>query len=126
MVDVATFHTRTRRIFADVDVPCVEDALAEAARWVGEKAWANLYEDGIVYFAAHLLTELAQLEAGAKTAGAQAGGSAVPAGPVTQERILNWSASYATEAFSRDALATTSWGRMYLARRQLVFGSRCI
>ena len=111
------------RSFASLSDTVVQTAIDEAVRWINEAAWGARFDDGVYYFACHLLEEDAALNA----VDAGDGATALPAGPVTAERILSWSAEYATSKdFVEDNLATTSWGRRFIARRKLVFANRCI
>lgn len=120
-----TIRTRAPA-FAGEDDTTLQAAIDEAVRWINEPAWgASHFDDGVLYLACHILTEDALLKA-APDAASQ--GEAIPAGPLASEKILTWSASYAVSegGVFADALATTAWGRRFLARRQLVFPSRCL
>lgn len=109
--------------FASFGDSVVQAAIDEATRWTSETEWGSShYDDGIFYLACHILDEDAALNA----AGSGGGGSATPAGPMTSEKLLTWSASWATPDEFNDALATTGWGRRYISARQRVFSSRCI
>ena len=112
--------------FATVRNVTLQVYIDEAVRWVDDVAWGpSHYDDGVFYFACHVLTENAMLNLEGMTPAGSAG--SVPAGPITQERILTWSASYATAgAFEDDALSTTAWGRRFIARRDLVFSPRSL
>jgi hypothetical protein len=109
------------RSFSSLSDAVVQAALDEAERWVNEEAWGSKYDDGVFYFACHILEEDSALNA----VDAGDGVSVLPAGPVTREKILNWEAEYATaKDFVEDDLATTSWGRRFISRRRLVFAAR--
>jgi len=124
-IDAQALKTRAT-VFAEVPDCDVNAAIDEAVRWVDDVAWGpSHYDDGVFYFACHVLTENAMLNLEGMTPAGSAG--SVPAGPITQERILTWSASYATAgAFEDDALSTTAWGRRFIARRDLVFSPRSL
>lgn len=113
------------RPFSDLSDYVVQLAIDEAVRWMDEAQWGpSHYDDGVFYFSCHILEEDAKLNA--TVAGSS--GDAVPAGPVQSEKILSWSISYAVAeggAFD-DALATTAWGRRFIARRQMIFSDRRI
>lgn len=117
---------RARGAFDDVDPADVQTAIDEACRYVSEPAWGSRFDDGIFYLACHILAELAAIEEAAEDGGASATVGAMPAGPVMSEKILSWSASYAVSegGVFDDAFATTTWGRMFLARCQRVFADR--
>ena len=124
----ATFRVRARGVFDSVEDEEIQLTIDEACRYVSEENWGERFDDGVFYMTAHILTELALLESAAGDGGAAASGNAVPAGPVSSESILQWRVSYAVSeggAFD-DALATTTWGRQYLARCHRVFSNRLI
>lgn len=112
-------------MFAPVrNVDC-QAAIDEAVRWTSEPQWgASHFDDGIFYLACHILEESEALAA--STPGQS--GSAIAPGPVASERILSWSVTYATNSSGvwDDALATTPWGRRYIAARERVFSSRIL
>lgn len=119
---------RARGAFDSVDPAAIQQAIDEACRYVSEPNWGSRFDDGVFYLACHILAEAAALEEAAESGGASATIGAVPSGPVLSERILSWSATYAgTEGgVFDDAFATTSWGRAYLARCNLVFSDRIL
>lgn len=111
------------RSFSSISDAVVQVAIDEAARWMNETAWGTRFDDGVFYLACHILEE----DAAMNNVDAGDGATALPAGPVTAERILNWSAEYATaKDFIDDDMATTSWGRRFISRRKLVFAGRCM
>lgn len=119
---------RSRDVFSEVDEDCVQLAIDEAVRYVSEVNWGGRYDDAIFYLACHILCEFAQLELAAVDGGTASTGGAIPAGPVMAEKILSWSTSYAVSegGVFDDAFATTSWGRMFLARESRVFSRRVL
>ena len=118
----AILKRRTRCIFTKVNKNEVQDAIDEAVRWLNEPNWgASHFDDGVLYLATHLLEELE----GLRLAGLGGGTNAVPAGAVESERLLSWSASYAiNKAFEDNALATTVWGRKFIAAQQRIMSVR--
>lgn len=107
--------------FNTVSDTLVQGAIDEAVRWTSETQWGpSHFDDGVFYLACHILEEDAALSADGLKAGET--GAALPPGPVQSEKILTWSVSYAVAEGGSfdDALATTAWGRRYIARRQLV------
>lgn len=109
--------------FSSMDNEIVQSAINEAVRWIDEAAWGvSHFDDGVFYLACHILDEDAALN----SATAGSGADATPAGPLTSEKILGWSASWSSSDDFNDALATTGWGRRYIARRSLVFSARSI
>jgi len=121
-------NTRSRCAFDDVDPADIQTAIDEACRYISESNWGSRFDDGVFYLACHILAELGALEEAARDGGAAATVGAVPAGPVMAEKILGWSANYAVSegGVFDDAFATTSWGRMFLARCSRVFSGRVI
>ena len=116
------FLTKAAPAFDSICEEDVQDALNEAACLMNVANWGCKYDQGQFYLTAHILTELSTL----KTGGATGGVNAIPSGPVLSEKIKSWSATYGRNgAFDADAYATTSWGRAYIARRNLVFSNRC-
>ena len=100
----------------------VQTAIDEAVRWLSEDNWGTShFDDGVFYLACHILEEDAALNA--TTAGGAQG--ALP-GSVESERVLSWSVSYATPQAFVYGLPPTASGRRFLARRELVFSSRCL
>ena len=109
--------------FVSLSDDVLQLAIDEAVRWISENNWGTShYDDGVFYLACHIaeqMTSLAAASAGDTT-------DTLPAGPKDSESLMSWRVSYAVSeggAFD-DALATTSWGRMYLALRGRVFSPR--
>lgn len=116
-------------VFAEVEAASVQLAIDEAVRWTSETQWGpSHYDDGVFYLACHVLEETSQLNADGVQPGES--GDRVAPGPIQRESILNWSASYAVSegGVFDDAFATTAWGRMFIARRQLISAAtlRCL
>jgi hypothetical protein len=117
-----TIRTRAPS-FNDLSDAAIQLAIDEAERWMNETEWGpSHYNDGVFYLSCHILEEDAAL---ADTDGE--GGEALPAGPLVAEKILSWSVRYGEgpSAFD-DAMATTAWGRRYIARRDCIFVGRVI
>jgi len=121
-------YQRSRGVFDSVDSDCVQDAIDEAVRYVSEVNWGDRYNDGVFYLACHILAESAMLEQAGSDGGPASTGGAVPAGPVMSESILSWRTTYSVSegGIFDDALATTTWGRQYLARSSRVFSRRVL
>lgn len=108
--------------FAALSDSVVQAAINESVRWTSEPQWgASHFDDGVFYLACHILEEDAALNS--QQLG---GGASTPAGPKTAEKLLTWSAEWDSPDEFNDALATTGWGRRYLAARGRVFSTRCI
>lgn len=97
----------------------VDRFLAMAARRMNAEAWGDLYADGCIYLAAHLLTLRARQTSG--TAGA---------GPITAQTTGDESVNYGAVVgvLSNDAsMATTAYGVEWLnMRRQLLPGAMVV
>jgi len=116
---------RRAPMYAPVPNSDCQLAIDEADRWTSEAQWGlSHYDDGILYLACHILDEAQAL---ASASVGQSGGALQP-GPVSSEKILTWSVTYAVSEGGTwdDALATTAWGRKYLALRGRVFTSRIL
>lgn len=127
-VTPATLRSRSRGAFDEVDEVAIQAAIDEACRYVSEVNWGSRFDDGVFYLACHILTEIEAMREAAQDGGAAATLGAVPAGPLTRESILDWSASYAVSGGGvfDDAFSTTVWGRQYLARCERVFSNRVL
>jgi len=128
-VTPGTLRTKAQGAFDSVDDEAIQLAIDEAGRYISAENWSGRLDDGVFYLACHILAELATVaDAAADGGGAAATLGAVPAGPVSTEKILSWSATYSVSegGVFDDALATTSWGRMFLARESRVFSGRVI
>jgi hypothetical protein len=121
-------YQRSRGVFDSVDSDCVQNAIDEAVRYVSEVNWGDRYDDGVFYLSCHILAESAMLEQAGTDGGPAATGGAVPAGPVMSESILSWRTTYSVSegGVFDDGLATTTWGRQYLARSNRVFSRRVL
>jgi hypothetical protein len=88
--------------------------ISQADRRINAAAWSAKADDGRLYLTAHLLSVTAD-------------GSTADAGPVSSEKTLTTSATYAIgSVFSDDALGSTSYGRYYIGLRRTIFSSRKI
>jgi len=110
---------RSRGVFDSVDADDIQDAIDEACRNVSQKVFASRYDDGVFYFACHILSTLALMAASGSP---EASVGAVPPGPIQSEKILSWTGTYAVSegGVFDDALATTSWGREFLRLQNTV------
>lgn len=98
--------------FASTLDATVTSAIDEAERRTNRDAWAGKADDAVLYLAGHILKVWA-LQSG------------TPAGAVMSESVGPISRTYATSPVtSRENLATTAWGRMYLELRQTLFVPR--
>ena len=125
-VTPCSLRLRAAPIFDQLGDDVIQPAIDEACTYLNEVAWGSRFDDGVFYLACHILTELEMLKEAAADGGAAATANAVPPGAVSSESILSWRASYAVSegGVFDDALATTTWGRQYLARCQRVFADR--
>ena len=110
--------------FKAADEACIQFAIDEAVLYTNETNWGAKFNNGVFYLACHILTESLAFAA----AGLEGGVSALPAGGVTSEKIDEWAATYGGlgNAFEGEALATTAWGRSYIARRKTIFSRRIL
>lgn len=118
------FSEKTSPLFDETCEEDVQSALDSAALYLSEANWGSRYNDGQFLLAAHFLTELQMLISSSSIAGSA---TAIASGGIKSEKIKSWSATYAdsNSAFDDNALSTTSWGRAFIARRNLVFPVRC-
>jgi len=108
--------------FKCVSPLAIQQGIDEAERSTNRENWGVKADDAVFYLAAHLITLNTHLNSLDAT-----GGLSAPAGPVKSESLLEWSATYETSAaLSGEAMATTSWGRIFVAMRRTIFSRRCL
>ena len=120
-----TMKAKASPLFDEVCDEDLQDAINTAVLLVSESNWGARYDDGVFFLASHFLTELESLKASGSIA---ASANAVSSSAIRSEKIKSWSVTYAdvSSSLSDDPLSTTSWGRMFIARRNLVFSCRVI
>lgn len=103
-----------KELFAELaDVPGekVERFIGMAERRVSRDAWGARADDGVMYLAAHLLTQ------------SEKGAGAAP-GPVSSVSVGEVSQSYAVPSDLQGSLGATHYGREFLELRGHVFADR--
>ena len=113
------------RIFAGVEPDVLQASIDRAVNRINEAAFGSRFDEAVALLPCHLHLEDELLNA---TESFLEAPDAIPAGPLMSEKILNWSASVAVSENGAwdDRLATTSFGRKFLALRKGVFARRCI
>lgn len=98
--------------FSAVAEATIDIWIAQAGNRIADAAWGVKRDDGALFLTAHLLK-------------LSIDGSVHDAGPVSSEKTLSTSASYSVgDAFTNDALGSTSYGRYYIGLRRTVFADR--
>lgn len=107
--------------FACLDDAVINRWLTEASSYVNATQWGAKADDGICYLTAHLLTVFESEDLGIGETGA---------GPVTAEKEGQVSVSISplvvAEAFRKDSMGATKYGRRYIDIRALCFACRCL
>lgn len=107
--------------FKCVSNPAVQYGIDEAERCTNRCNWGVKADDAVLYQAAHIIALNTQMGK------AGAGGIGVPTGPIKSERLLEWAATYdSVSAFSGAMMATTVYGRHFVAMKRMIFSNRCI
>ena len=119
-----SFRSKLSPMFDGVCDEAIQEALDDAALFISESNWSARYCSGVLLLAAHWVTEFEMLI----NAGSVAASASAIRGEISSEKIKSWSASYGNGnsggVFDGDALATTSWGKAFIAKRNLIFSCR--
>lgn len=123
---VTTLLDKTGDLFSSVCKSDIQDAIDTAESMMSVSAWGSLYDNGLFLLSCHFVVELQMLT---QAGNIHASANAINASPLKMEKIGEWQAAYGGSSnvspFDGDPLATTSWGRAYIARRDSIFAARC-
>lgn len=111
----------------------VDTFAAEAVKQVSRDAFGAKYPLAVIYLTAHMLSVDAIAAALDPVAGAGLGGTAIAAGPIASKSVGPISVSYAAggssvttggaAAFADEVLATTWFGKQFIALRRQTQGA---
>jgi hypothetical protein len=116
-VDATDFKARFR------ELACLDDGvttrwLAEATRYINTTQWGGKADDGLAYLTAHLISIFEAEAIAASEPGA---------GPIKSEREGSVAVTYAiAEAFTKDGMGSTKYGRRYREILGTIFVTRKI
>lgn len=102
--------------FADMSDTILDACITEAALVVKETGWGDLYDTGLLYFAAHL----------ALPSLSTAPGSGGASGPVTSKKVgevtITYASSSSNSSYSAEDLTTSTYGRRFLYFQRIAQG----
>lgn len=124
-VTPSSFKSRFSPTFDCLTDNQVQAAIDQSVRWLNESCWGECrYDDAVTYLTGHWLTIDAQIQAAGSPAAAA---TSTSTGAKKSEKLLTWSASWATPGvFESDPFGTTSFGQQFLSLRSLVFCCRVL